>query len=82
MYCEQIHLAYDTENEEDALDSIMEFWTKITPGILQLLSQNKVVCVLLTLMLLTICVPLIIIKKSFFCDFPFYQHLKIFIINA
>lgn len=45
MYCEQIHLAYDTETEEDALDSIMEFWTKITPGILQLLSQNKVVCI-------------------------------------
>jgi len=44
MYCEQIHLAYDSETEEDALDSIMEFWAKITPGILQLLSQNKVVC--------------------------------------
>lgn len=43
MYCEEIHLAYDTERDEDALNSIMEFWTKITPGILQLLSQNRVV---------------------------------------
>ncbi len=44
MYCEQIHVTYDTENDLSALNSIMEFWTKITPGILSLLSQTKVVC--------------------------------------
>ncbi len=43
MYCEQIHVTYDTENDSSALNSIMEFWTKITPGILSLLSQTKVV---------------------------------------
>ena len=43
MYCEQIHVTYDTENDTSALNAIMEFWTKITPGILQLLSQTKVV---------------------------------------
>jgi hypothetical protein len=44
MYCEQIHINYDTESDSGALNAIMEFWTKITPGILQLLSQTKVVC--------------------------------------
>ena len=43
MYCEQIHVTYDTESDPSALNSIMEFWTKITPGILSLLSQTKVV---------------------------------------
>jgi len=43
MYCEQIHFTYDTEKDTSALNAIMEFWTKITPGILQLLSQTKVV---------------------------------------
>ena len=43
MYCEQIHVTYDNENDSSALNAIMEFWTKITPGILQLLSQTKVV---------------------------------------
>ena len=43
MYCEQIHINYDTESDSGALNAIMEFWTKITPGILQLLSQTKVV---------------------------------------
>lgn len=43
MYSEQIHVTYDTENDSSALNSIMEFWNKITPGILQLLSQTKVV---------------------------------------
>ena len=43
MYCEQIHVTFDTENDCSALNSIMEFWTKITPGILSLLSQTKVV---------------------------------------
>ncbi|CAF0899614.1 unnamed protein product [Brachionus calyciflorus] len=42
MYCEQIHFTYDTENDSSALNSILEFWTRITPGILQLLSQTKV----------------------------------------
>lgn len=41
MYCEQMHINY--ESESGALNAIMEFWTKITPGILQLLSQTKVV---------------------------------------
>lgn len=45
MYCEQIHVTYDNENDTTALNAIMEFWTKITPGILQLLSQTKVVSV-------------------------------------
>jgi hypothetical protein len=45
MYCEQIHVAYDNENDVSALNAIMEFWTRITPGILQLLSQTKVVSV-------------------------------------
>ncbi len=43
MYCEQIHVTFDVENESSALSAIMEFWSKITPGILQLLSQTKVV---------------------------------------
>jgi len=43
MYCEQIHVTFDLENESSALSAIMEFWSKITPGILQLLSQTKVV---------------------------------------
>ena len=43
MYSEQIHVTYDNENDSSALNSIMEFWNKITPGILQLLSQTKVV---------------------------------------
>lgn len=45
MYCEQIHVTYDNENDSSALNAIMEFWNKITPGILQLLSQTKVVSV-------------------------------------
>lgn len=45
MYCEQIHVTYDTESDSTALNAIMEFWTKITPGILQLLSQTKVVSI-------------------------------------
>jgi hypothetical protein len=43
MYCEQIHVNYDNDSDSGALNSIMEFWSKITPGILQLLSQTKVV---------------------------------------
>lgn len=46
MYCEQIHINFDTEADSGALNAIMEFWTKITPGVLQLLSQTKVVRIL------------------------------------
>jgi hypothetical protein len=46
MYCEQIHLTYDTENDQSALNSILEYWTRITPGILQLVSQTKVVSII------------------------------------
>ena len=47
-----MHAIYDSDSEHNALNSIMEFWTKITPGILQLLSQNKVVSKLLATFLL------------------------------
>ena len=51
MYCEQIHVTYDTETDSSALNSIMEFWTKITPGILSLLSQTKVVSLIFLLII-------------------------------
>jgi hypothetical protein len=63
MYCEQIHVTYDTESDCPALSAIMEFWTKITPGILQLLLQTKVVSFFIT-SLLFIFIFVLILNRS------------------
>jgi len=46
MYCESIAaLSFtDTESYINAHQTIMDFWGRVTPGILQLLSHSKVVC--------------------------------------
>ena len=45
MYCESLAaLSFtDTESYVTAHQTIMDFWGRVTPGILQLLSHSKVV---------------------------------------
>ena len=74
MYCEQIHFTYDNEKDSSALNAIMEFWTKVTPGILQLLSQTKVVSWLISRRI--VCASLIMLACAFFFT------LFIFLINS
>jgi len=46
MYCESLAaLSFtDTESYVNAHQTVMDFWGRVTPGILQLLSHSKVVC--------------------------------------
>ena len=46
MYCESIAAMYNStsENYVAASSTVMDFWARVTPGILQLLSHSKVVC--------------------------------------
>lgn len=45
MYCEQMASlnAAGSEHHSSAMLSIMDFWGRVTPGVLQLLSHSKVV---------------------------------------
>jgi len=45
MYCESIAAMYNStsENYVAASSTVMDFWARVTPGILQLLSHSKVV---------------------------------------
>ena len=46
MYCESLAaLSFTvTESYVNAHQTVMDFWGRVTPGILQLLSHSKVVC--------------------------------------
>ena len=46
MYCESLAaLSFTvTESYVSAHQTVMDFWGRVTPGILQLLSHSKVVC--------------------------------------
>ena len=45
MYCESAAAQYNSSSEQHMTASInvMDFWARVTPGILQLLSHSKVV---------------------------------------
>lgn len=45
MYCEQVALMNPPQSEEHTIASvtILDFWGRVTPGVLQLLSHSKVV---------------------------------------
>lgn len=49
MYCEQIASinAAGSEHHSSAMLSIMDFWGRVTPGVLQLLSHTKVVSIVI-----------------------------------
>ncbi|UJR25060.1 hypothetical protein I4U23_006420 [Adineta vaga] len=50
MYCEQVNRGHDPE----ALVAIMDFWARITPGILHLLSHSKVLAEMVNLHFLSL----------------------------
>lgn len=47
MYCESTAAQYpmDSENHKLASTMVMDFWGRVTPGILQMLNTPKEVCV-------------------------------------
>ncbi|XP_052767692.1 protein unc-79 homolog [Mya arenaria] len=56
MYCESIAAMYNStsENYVAASSTVMDFWARVTPGILQLLSHSKVLAELVNLHFLSL----------------------------